>query len=67
MKTLRTINTYPPGSLMNPTFRYRGSADTDVAKTFARIRRELASAKTAGDIPQLALPMPAGHIATTTD
>lgn len=65
MKALRTLTDYPPGSLLNPAFRY--SRKTDVAKTFARIRRELARAKTAGDIPQLALPMPAGHIATTTD
>lgn len=39
MKALRTLNQYPPGSLMNPAFRYRPSGETDVARTFARIRR----------------------------
>lgn len=29
-------------SLLDPTFRYTSSANTDLRKTFARIRRELA-------------------------
>ena len=43
MKTLRIINDHPPGSLQNPAFRYKKANETDVAKTFARIRRELAT------------------------
>jgi hypothetical protein len=27
-------------SILDPTFRYTSSANTDVAKTFARVRRE---------------------------
>ena len=27
-------------SILDPSFRYRSSAETDLAKTFARIRRE---------------------------
>ena len=28
-------------SILDPTFRYRSSVDTDLRRTFARIRREL--------------------------
>ena len=55
MKTLRIINNHPPGSLQNPAFRYKKASETDVAKTFARIRRELATR--AGDSAQQPLPM----------
>jgi hypothetical protein len=33
----------PPKSLLDPTFKYTNSSATDVAKTFARIRREMKS------------------------
>lgn len=55
MKTLRIINDHPPGSLQNPAFRYKKANETDVAKTFARIRRELATQ--AGASTQQPLPM----------
>lgn len=29
--------------LMDPTFRYYPAADTDVARTFARVRKEMAA------------------------
>lgn len=32
-------------SILDPTFRYVKSADTDIRKTFARIRREQAKAR----------------------
>jgi hypothetical protein len=57
-------------SILDPTFRYTPSVQTDVRKTFARIRRELREqgAKAAGDaecrtnvLPlQRRLAMPAG-------
>lgn len=31
-------------SLLDPTFRYRNSLQTDLRKTFARVRREMARA-----------------------
>ena len=55
MKALRTITNYPPGSLMNPAFRYRTSSETDVRKTWERHRRALA--KASANDAQLALPM----------
>ena len=57
MKTLRTINQYPPGSLMNPGFRYKKSSETDVAKTIARAQRELQRARAASPAAQFALPI----------
>ncbi len=57
-------------SILDPTFRYTPSVETDVRETFARIRRELRAqgAKAAVDAPSrtnvLALsrrePLPAG-------
>jgi hypothetical protein len=43
-------------SILDPTFRYVPSVQTDVRKTFARIRRELraADAKTGADAPAVA-------------
>jgi hypothetical protein len=40
-------------SILDPTFRYVPSVQTDVRKTFARIRRELRAAdpKTGADAP----------------
>lgn len=32
----------PTKSLLDPTFRYTSSQDTNLTKTFARVRRELA-------------------------
>ena len=55
MKALRTITNYPPGSLMNPAFRYRTSSETDVRKTWERHRRALA--KASANDAQMALPM----------
>ena len=55
MKALRTITNYPPGSLMNPAFRYRTSSETDVRKTWASYRRALA--KSAANDAQMALPV----------
>lgn len=49
MKLIRTLNDYPAGSLLNPDFVYVRSAETDVKRTFARLRRELAQR------PELAL------------
>jgi hypothetical protein len=34
-------------SILDPTFRYVPSTQTDLRKTFSRIRREMARAKTA--------------------
>ena len=41
-------------SILDPTFRYTPSAETDVRRTFARIRRELhaPSDKTGVDAPR---------------
>ena len=33
-----------PLGLMDPAFRYRKAVDTDIRKTFARVRRELKQA-----------------------
>ena len=40
-------------SILDPTFQYTPSAETDVRKTFARIRRELRAqdAKAVADAP----------------
>ena len=40
-------------SILDPTFRYTPSVETDVRKTFARIRRELRAqgAKAVDDVP----------------
>jgi hypothetical protein len=40
-------------SILDPTFRYTPSVETDVTKTFARIRRELCAqdAKAVADDP----------------
>jgi len=40
-------------SILDPTFRYTPSVQTDVRKTFARIRRELAArdAKSVAEAP----------------
>lgn len=35
--------TQPPPSLLSPTFRYTPSYQTDIRKTFARVRAELAA------------------------
>jgi len=32
-------------SILDPSFRYTKSGDTDLRKTFARVRREMAAAK----------------------
>ncbi len=37
----------PPKRITDPTFRYVNAANTDIAKTFARIRREMREAKPA--------------------
>lgn len=37
--------------LMDPTFRYYPAADTDVARTFARVRREMKAAEAAKTKP----------------
>lgn len=39
-------------SILDPTFRYRRSHETDIRKTFERVRKELARAS-----PQRALPI----------
>ncbi len=44
-KPLRTVTTYPLGHLLNPATRYTPAANTDVAKTFARVRAQQAAAK----------------------
>jgi hypothetical protein len=36
-------------SILDPTFHYTSSANTDLRKTFARIRRELRKQQTKGD------------------
>lgn len=33
----------PTKSFRDPTFRYRRSEETDIRKTFARVRREMAA------------------------
>lgn len=55
MKALRTLTNYPPGSLMNPAFRYRTADKTDVRVTWARYRR--AQAKAAANDAQMVLPV----------
>lgn len=65
MKALRTLTPYGPGLLMNPGFRYRDSRHTDVARTFARVRREQ-QARAAQPPAQLALTMPDATTETTT-
>ena len=52
-------------SILDPTFRYTPSVQTDVRKTFARIRREL-RAQQARDGPEgesraIVLPLPRRH------
>lgn len=46
-------------SILDPTFRYTKSIDTDIRKTFARIRREQQKrARThAGDAQAIVLPL----------
>ncbi|WP_156304162.1 hypothetical protein [Ottowia sp. oral taxon 894] len=56
MKPLKTLNSYPEGSLMNPAFCYVRSAETDVRKTFERIRQAQAAQ------PALALGRRAGRM-----
>ena len=53
MKALRTLTNYPPGSLMNPSFKYSRTAN--VAETFKRVRREQARAAAANQPGQRAL------------
>jgi hypothetical protein len=38
-------------SILDPSFRYTSSANTDIRKTFARVRRELRR-QTPGNAPQ---------------
>ena len=38
-------------SILDPTFRYTSSANTDLRKTFARVRRELRAQTTQTKIP----------------
>jgi hypothetical protein len=49
-------------SILDPTFRYTPSVQTDVRKTFARIRRELraqnAKQETEGEIKATILSLP---------
>ena len=43
-ETLRTVQHQQRGqmkSILDPSFRYKKSVETDLRKTFARIRREL--------------------------
>ena len=46
-KPLTTLTTYPAGHLLNPATRYVPAAQTNVAKTFARIRAQQAAEKAA--------------------
>jgi hypothetical protein len=45
-------------SILDPTFHYTSSANTDLRKTFARVRRELRRQQTTSDLA-------AGHDATS--
>lgn len=38
-------------SILNPSFRYRPSHDTDIRKTFERVREELARANQQRTVP----------------
>lgn len=38
-------------SILDPTFRYTSSANTDLRKTFARVRRELRKQPPSGSDP----------------
>jgi len=40
-----------PKSLLDPNFKYVRSTDTDLKKTFARVRRELAEEKKQRVVP----------------
>ncbi|MFV0679231.1 hypothetical protein [Ottowia sp.] len=62
MKALRTTTQHPPGSLLNPAFRYKKSSETDVAKTIARARREIERARASTPAAQLALPIGAALV-----
>jgi len=45
-------------SILDPTFRYTKSIDTDIRKTFARIRREQKQARAhAFDVQAIVLPL----------
>ena len=53
-KTLKS--SAPVSSILNPAFKYRKAANTDVAATFARIRAEQAAEKKAmKSVPVLSL------------
>ena len=45
-------------SILDPSFHYTPSTQTDLRKTFARVRREMAKAKAAAEADKLAAPLP---------
>jgi len=57
-------------SILDPTFRYTPSVQTDVRKTFARIRRELraqnAKQETEGEIKATVLSLPRRQVMPAT-
>lgn len=51
-------------SILDPTFRYTSSVNTDISKTFARIRREQKAARADREAPKAVLlnePCTCGH------
>lgn len=52
-----------PPSILDPNFHYVPSTQTDIRKTFARVRRELAKAKAKATQDELPAPLPAAKVA----
>ncbi len=52
-------------SILDPTFMYYSSVDTDLRRTFRKVRREMREASnTIADLRQPAGPAPVVHLAT---
>ncbi len=49
-------------SLLDPTFRYTPSAETDIRKTFARVRREMRQRQRVDERPRSLPPANLAHL-----
>jgi len=45
-------------SILDPSFRYYNSVDTDLRRTFARVRREIAQTPAVRAVPKRPMPAP---------